>query len=174
MPALSDTNPKQLDIGPRAGYDAETIARDKRPVLRAVILDMSAVSTIDTTGIQSLVDTRRQINKYADREVEFHFANIISPWVRRALIAGGFGSGKPLKELVEIAPVVPASAISTSRSRTTPRPDDAEAGVAKRVKQYLTDSSYRDGRFRLSEEYSLEDDDASEKDEHWGVLMPQE
>lgn len=162
------------DIGPRAGFDAETIAGDKRPVLRAIIFDMSAVATIDTTGIQSLVDTRRQINKYADREVEYHFANIISPWVRRALIAGGFGIGTPLKEIVEIAPVVPSSATSSDRSNGTSHPDNAEVGPAKRVKQYLTDTSFRDGRFRLKDDYDLEDDGVPEKNEHWGVLMPQE
>jgi len=135
---------------------------------------MSAVATIDTTGIQSLVDTRRQINKYADREVEYHFANIISPWVRRALIAGGFGTGTPLKEIVEIAPVVPSSATSSARSKGTSNPDNAEVGLAKRVKQYLADTSFRDGRFQLKDDYDLENEDVPEKDEHWGVLLPQE
>jgi len=133
---------------------------------------MSAVATIDTTGIQSLVDTRRQINKYADREVEYHFANITSPWVRRALIAGGFGTGTPLKEIIEIAPVVPSS--SSGRSKGASNPEGAETGLAKRVKQYLADTSFRDGRFQLKDNYDLENEDVPEKDEHWGVLMPQE
>jgi solute carrier family 26 (sodium-independent sulfate anion transporter), member 11 len=38
---------------------------------------------------------------------QFHFATILSPWIRRALIAGGFGVGDSFdKAPHEIAPVV--------------------------------------------------------------------
>ena len=131
---------------------------------------MSAVATVDTTGIQSLVDTRRQINRYADREVEFHFAQISSPWVRRALIAGGFGTGKPLKEIIEVAPVVPSS---TSVRTVQPNSDDSTTGL-RYVGKYIKDSSYKDGRFKLSDEYDLEDRHSSTKDDYWGVLTSQE
>ena len=131
---------------------------------------MSAVATIDTTGIQSLVDTRRQINRYADREVEFHFAHITSPWVRRALIAGGFGAGKPLKEIIEVAPVVPSSA---SARAVQPNPDVAKTGL-RYLGKYIKDPSYKDGRFQLNEEYDIEDQHASTKDDHWGMLNSQE
>lgn len=131
---------------------------------------MSAVATIDTTGIQSLVDTRRQINRYADREVEFHFAHIISPWVRRALIAGGFGTGKPQKEIIEVAPVVPSSASSRAIQLS---PDEATTGL-RYLGKYIKDPSYKDGRFQLKDEYDLEDQNASTRDDHWGVLISQE
>ncbi|TDL27441.1 high affinity sulfate permease [Rickenella mellea] len=62
-----------------------------KPLLRAIVLDFSAVSHIDTTGIQALADTRTEVEKWADRSIEFHFANILSPWIARALVAGGFG-----------------------------------------------------------------------------------
>jgi solute carrier family 26 (sodium-independent sulfate anion transporter), member 11 len=40
--------------------------------------------------------------------VQFHFATILSPWIRRALIAGGFGVGQPASRAPqEIAAVVP-------------------------------------------------------------------
>lgn len=40
--------------------------------------------------------------------MQYHFATILSPWVRRALIAGGFGTGVPASNApTEIAPVVP-------------------------------------------------------------------
>ncbi len=106
------------DPGPRKGYNQDAILNDSRPVLRAVILDFASVAHIDTTGIQNLVDTQRQLNKYADREVEFHFANILSPWIRRALLAGGFGTGRPHNHLVEIAATVPPpDALSVSATR---------------------------------------------------------
>ena len=82
---------------------------DHRPILRAVVYDFGAVSNIDSTGIQSLVDTRQQLDKYADREVEYHFAAVMSPWIKRALVAGGFGTGQPAHRVVEVASIVPIS-----------------------------------------------------------------
>jgi sodium-independent sulfate anion transporter 11 len=83
---------------------------DGRPILRAVVYDFGAVSNIDSTGIQALVDTRQQLDKYADRNVEYHFANILSPWIKRALVGGGFGKGTPAHRVVEISSVVPIEA----------------------------------------------------------------
>lgn len=81
-------------------------------------------SHIDTTGVQALIDTRNEIERWADRPVEvsyhfqnlvhhellmglkFHFASILSPWIRRSLIAAGFGTGSADFYLRhEIAPV---------------------------------------------------------------------
>jgi len=54
------------------------------------------------------VDVRAEIEKWANGPVEFHFAQILSPWIRRALIAGGFGIGRARHAVVdEVAPVVP-------------------------------------------------------------------
>ncbi|KZT52049.1 putative sulfate permease [Calocera cornea HHB12733] len=94
------------DPGPRPGQPDPADA--SKPILHAVVLDFSAVSQIDTTAVQNLVDLRSELEHWADAQVEFHFAGILSPWIRRALIAGGFGVGKPGRSLpVEIAPVVP-------------------------------------------------------------------
>jgi sodium-independent sulfate anion transporter 11 len=38
---------------------------------------------------------------------QFHFATILSPWIRRALIAGGFGTGMSASKIREVAAVVP-------------------------------------------------------------------
>ena len=47
------------------------------------------------------------MEKWADRRVDFHFCGILSPWTRRALVAGGFGQGKRRDGTnLEIAPVV--------------------------------------------------------------------
>jgi len=80
---------------------------DRRPLLRAIVYDFGGVSNIDSTGVQSLVDTRQQLEKYADRQIEFHFAQILSPWIKRALVAAGFGTGNPSHRVVEVASVVP-------------------------------------------------------------------
>lgn len=52
---------------------------DERPLLKIICLDFSQVSQVDATALQSLVDLRKSINKYADRQVEFHFSGITSP-----------------------------------------------------------------------------------------------
>ncbi|KAI0781182.1 sulfate permease [Trametes elegans] len=93
------------DPGPKPGRDenADNLAK---PVLHAIVLDFSGVSQIDTTAVQALIDTRNEVERWADKPVEFHFATILSPWIRRALIAGGFGTGVS-NAPAEIAPVVP-------------------------------------------------------------------
>ncbi|PWN51657.1 sulfate permease [Violaceomyces palustris] len=84
----------------------EEFQKDPRPLLKAIIFDFSSVSNVDTTSIQTLVDVRTSVERYADAKVEFHFANILSPWIRRALLAGGFGTGNASRHITEIAPVV--------------------------------------------------------------------
>lgn len=96
-----------------------TNENDHRPLLRAVVYDFSAVSNIDSTGIQSLVDTRQQLDKYADREIEYHFAAVMSPWIKRALVAGGFGTGQPAHRVVEVASVVPMGNIANAEDPDT-------------------------------------------------------
>ncbi|KAL1413598.1 Sulfate permease 2 [Vanrija albida] len=94
------------DPGPKKGEELSENDKHK-PLLRAVILDFSAVANADTTGIQNLVDARKEVEKWADRHVEFHFTGILSPWIRRALIAGGFGRAhtEGTTHPLEVAPV---------------------------------------------------------------------
>ncbi|KAJ6105318.1 sulfate anion transporter [Penicillium sp. IBT 18751x] len=63
------------------------------PLLRAIILDFSAVNNVDVTSIHNLVDVRNQLNvRAAPAVVHWHFANIKNRWTKRALAAVGFGS----------------------------------------------------------------------------------
>ncbi|KAI1389532.1 sulfate permease [Hypoxylon trugodes] len=83
------------DPGPRKGKvlldDTE-----ERPILRAVILDFSAVNNVDATSVQALIDVRNQLDRYTQPDtVEWHFANVRNPWTRRALTAAGFGFLRP-------------------------------------------------------------------------------
>lgn len=70
----------------------DILSQAPKPLLRIVHFDFSCVSGVDSTSIQALVDLRRALNIYADREVEFHFSGIHSPWIRRSLIKAGFGT----------------------------------------------------------------------------------
>ena len=111
---------------------------DGRPILRAVVYNFAGVSNIDSTGVQSLIDTRQQLDRYSDREVEYHFAQILSPWIKRALVAGGFGTGNPAHRVVEVASVVPITTVQgpeahgrndfQRRSRKSQRVQDLEEG----------------------------------------------
>ncbi|KAI9501437.1 sulfate transporter family-domain-containing protein [Coemansia spiralis] len=78
------------DPGPR--HKDESDVDPSLPLLRAIVLDFTGVSNVDITSIQNLVDVRKQLDRYANDIVSWHFAGIKSPWTRRALIAGGFGS----------------------------------------------------------------------------------
>ncbi|KAJ7109152.1 sulfate permease [Mycena epipterygia] len=97
------------DPGPsRFGADADQVTNEKLPVLHAIVIDLSTVSHIDITAVQALIDTRNEVERWADHPVEFHFATILSPWIRRALIAGGFGIGQSASRTPrEIAQIVP-------------------------------------------------------------------
>ncbi|OAD04257.1 hypothetical protein MUCCIDRAFT_117291, partial [Mucor lusitanicus CBS 277.49] len=61
------------------------------PKLRAIVLDCSAINHLDSTGVQTLLDLKLTINRFAGYEVEWHFAAIATPSIRSALITGGFG-----------------------------------------------------------------------------------
>ncbi|WVR07225.1 hypothetical protein IAU60_004266 [Kwoniella sp. DSM 27419] len=114
------------DPGPKA-KDAQALieAENSKPRLRAVILDFTAVANLDTTGVQNLIDTRVEVEKWADGPVEFHFCGILSPWIRRALIAGGFGQGQARAgTALEVAPAVIAHLESAASPAAVERDSD--------------------------------------------------
>jgi solute carrier family 26 (sodium-independent sulfate anion transporter), member 11 len=78
------------DYTPRRQKDM--LADDNRPILRAIILDFSAVNNVDLTSVTTLVDVREQLDKHAaPKPVQWHLACINSRWTKRALAAAGFG-----------------------------------------------------------------------------------
>lgn len=86
--------------------------------------------------MQALVDTRTEVERWADRSIEFHFANILSPWIKRALISCGFGTGVPSARLpTEVAAVVPYRKYGDLRHGENPQGNqfsgrvDEETGV---------------------------------------------
>jgi sodium-independent sulfate anion transporter 11 len=93
----------KLDEGVK---EATGDVNDDRPHLRALIFDCSSVSNVDTTSVQALADIRQAIERYVGAQVEFHFVSITSPWIRRALLAAGFGTGRASSHVTEVAPVV--------------------------------------------------------------------
>ena len=89
------------------------------PLLRAVILDLSAVNVVDITSIQGLIDLRNTLDRYAAPEVvEWHFAGVYSRWTRRALAVTGFGYPS-IKDAEKLGNWCPAYTVATSLAGAT-------------------------------------------------------
>ena len=116
------------DPGPKKGQAIEDNGSLSLPLCRAVILDFAAVANLDTTGVQNLIDLRREVEKWADQSVEFHFAAVLAPWTRRALIAGGFGYGALRHSRpTEVAPALPPMDALSPVDRARREQEAAEA-----------------------------------------------
>ncbi|KAL6886682.1 sulfate permease [Trichoderma longibrachiatum] len=69
---------------------------ERKPTLKAIILDFSSVNIADITSVQRLIDVRNVLDVYAAPDVvDWHFACINNRWTKRALAAGGFGTPAP-------------------------------------------------------------------------------
>ncbi|CAF1035963.1 unnamed protein product [Rotaria sordida] len=67
--------------------------------------NFSGVAHLDITGLQNLVDVRRQLDRYADKKVNWHFVGLSRPWLKRALISAGFGSSEQGHTVFSVANV---------------------------------------------------------------------
>lgn len=125
------------DNGPRRSGVEDQAINERKPILHAIVMDFSAVTQIDTTSIQVLMDARIEIEKWADHPIEFHFAPIFSPWIHRALVAGGFGVGHSNSKVPrEVAAVVPyRGGRSFDEPESTPSVDDVESGDIKKASE---------------------------------------
>ncbi|KAM0420802.1 hypothetical protein ACHAPT_011463 [Fusarium lateritium] len=141
------TNPALLGrLGDRPWNDGEprnikVATNDERPILKAVIFDFSTVNNVDVTSIQSLIDVRNQLDKFAAPEVvDWHFAHIENRWTKRALAAAGFGFRTPRDEdsagqwkaIFSIADLGGSDSAATAaaldeKSKTAPIRQDIEA-----------------------------------------------
>ncbi|GKT85703.1 LOW QUALITY PROTEIN: sulfate permease 2 [Colletotrichum tofieldiae] len=73
----------ETDTGPPA---------TSKPLLRAIVLDCSAVNNMDSGAVEGLIDLRNQLDRWAAPEpVEWHLAGLHNRWTRRALSVSGFG-----------------------------------------------------------------------------------
>ncbi len=84
--------------------------------------------------MQALIDTRKEIERWTNRPVEFHFASILSPWIRRSLVAAGFGYDHRIQSPRphDVAATVPYNNPQTH----PPIPEDVEAGDPKEILLY--------------------------------------
>lgn len=109
------------DPGP--GRKEPEIGASQLPLLRAIILDFSAVNNVDVTSVQYLIDVRNQLSlRAAPVEVQWHFAHVWNRWTKRALAAAGFGYPSP-----SIMSVVDGR-VPDSGACSRDSPPDVEAG----------------------------------------------
>ncbi|KAJ5971463.1 sulfate anion transporter [Penicillium vulpinum] len=88
------------------------------PMLRAVILDFSAVNNVDVTCVQNLMDIRTQLDRRsAPIVVQWHFSSIKNRWTKRALNAAGFGSSPSVSDKGDEAPRSQCSDGSTDEEK---------------------------------------------------------
>ncbi|CAG8447657.1 28625_t:CDS:2 [Dentiscutata erythropus] len=83
-------------------YKNKAVENSKLPKLNAIVFDFSAVSTIDSTGIQALVDIKKNLDRYTGDVIEYHFANILNEKIQRTLIVVGFGEPKQKNFLIDV------------------------------------------------------------------------
>jgi sodium-independent sulfate anion transporter 11 len=139
----SDDKPNQ-NIGDRPWNDPGPKAKDEaailsRPTLRAVILDFSSVNNVDVTCVQTLIDVRNQLDRYAaPHRVQWHFAHIHNRWTKRALAAAGFGYPTPeyLATTHKWKPIFSVAALhddpyTVANKRTSEDARDVESGLQK-------------------------------------------
>ncbi|KAJ1935899.1 hypothetical protein EC988_008346, partial [Linderina pennispora] len=76
----------------------------------------------------NLTDVRQQLDRHADCSVSWHFAGIKSQWIRRSLIAAGFGSSETASRTVfSVANVAAAQ----DKRHSTPSAYDEESEIEK-------------------------------------------
>ncbi|KAL8290046.1 hypothetical protein RQP46_002985 [Phenoliferia psychrophenolica] len=72
------------------------------PRLRVVVFDFSAVAHVDATSSKALMDVKLALESYADGPVTVFFANVMSPWVKRGLLAAGFVEPTDIKDAIKV------------------------------------------------------------------------
>lgn len=127
------------DPGPRRGKAPEVDTH--LPTLKAIILDLSSVNNVDVTAVQTLIDVRNQLDRYASPDtVQWHFAHINNRWTKRALAAAGFGyptfpSGegfkrwKPIFSVAEIGGSASAAAHAEHQEQERHRLQKGSEGI---------------------------------------------
>ena len=161
------------EAGPRKNQEAND--EDRRPTLKAIILDFSSVNFIDLTSLQNLIDVRNQLDRYAAPDkVQWHFAHVNNRWTKRALGSAGFGFAtpddnefhewKPIFSVADIGGSDSAAAEAERRQRLDGKKSDVESGQRTRQREVDENSAIESVEsdpieidLRTSKAYSKED-----------------
>lgn len=98
-----------------------------KPYLKAIVFDFCSVYRLDVTAIHVFLSLKSTIEKYARKEIEWHFCRIPNQDVRQLLIQSGFGQ-------------LPSSTEKEGEMVMNSSSSDAEAAIGKST--VPTKSSY--------------------------------
>lgn len=80
-------------IGDRSWNYAESPGKaQEKPILQAVILDLSGVHQMDYSGMEALRSTAVQVERYTGHQVDWYIVTGYSATVRKSLLFAGFGN----------------------------------------------------------------------------------
>ena len=147
---------------------------DPRPYLHALVLDFGSVANVDSTSVQVLVDLRNALERYRGGPVQFHFAHILSPWIRRALLAGGFGTGRIHRHVTEIASVVQQGDARAVGERRSPSPEKPPLPEAGEEDDYLHSPPHDDLESQVPTQVTAEMDKLDFEIRHLDAMYAQE
>jgi sodium-independent sulfate anion transporter 11 len=86
---------------PRLELDGNAFGQRSKSVLKAIVLDLASVNHMDASGLQSLVDVRVDVERWAGGPVQFYFAHVhpeLIDLVDYFLIKKGRQVGKVVQE----------------------------------------------------------------------------
>jgi sodium-independent sulfate anion transporter 11 len=85
--------PPAEKVGDRPWNNAESIGKSQeKPLLQAVVLDLSGVHQMDYTGMEGLRDIAVQTERYTGHHVNWYIVTGYSATVRKSLLFAGFGN----------------------------------------------------------------------------------
>ena len=157
----NEANAERQDKNLMWNQPRDTADRSYLPVLEAVVLDCTAVTRIDTTGLQSLSNARELLDRYAGHAVEWHFTGLVSKQVRNDLILYGFGS-------LANDDLTLYDTSSVSRS-TTLKNDDEEAAIAidsEKIQQVMSATGDADNEPTIMRYKQHDQDEESKGGDH--------
>ncbi|CAO3595362.1 unnamed protein product [Absidia cylindrospora] len=115
-----------------------------QPLLGALVLDMAAVHSIDTTGLQALGCVRTTLERHAGQTMEWGFTGLQDDRIQHDLLTFGFGTLGD-QSLMEIS--APSSehetqpsnkpTLSHSKTRTTPTLQQHDTAISMSTQQQL-------------------------------------
>ncbi|CEJ02155.1 hypothetical protein RMCBS344292_16170 [Rhizopus microsporus] len=80
-------------IGDRPWNNVASPGKEQeKPLLKAIVLDLSGVHQMDFTGMETLMDTSIAIERYVGSRVSWYIVPGLSPHVRKCLLFAGFGT----------------------------------------------------------------------------------
>lgn len=163
------------NVGDRPWNDADTVEKSReKPILRAIILDLSGVHQMDYSAMEELRAASNLVDRYSGNKINWYIVINESPSVRKCLLFAGFGrqqrSDKApgfVSDLKEPAPSNPERDIKETVDA------DLEKGEQKRVAVIEDIEQHHKGLSRIDVNRSAPPTISSDNSSSWSQEKPQ-